>query len=270
MIVAGSVISYVVFFFPFRSIVFWAFNHVSLFFRSLPLVSSVSSSLRNWLMSSSHLFFGLPTLSACFCFNAETWISFYCFFVFHHLSSSCEAILIASLHIIFLCFFISRNVVSSQNTGSFFFGKVQSQIVFAFSAHDHEQLVIKCHMLCLVFVPFFNQDTEMIAPLFMLVDSKFASRTQQKKKRGRSDLSPHEALDGLAQAAAALVTGAPTSSSGVGRLGDGGCCAVSRQSKAVGVEEGVPIVVRVGSDVESAGCLRSQSWACKSLRTFAR
>ena len=64
----------------------------------------------------------------------------------------------------------------------FFFGKVQSQLVFAFSEHDHEQLVINCHMLCLVFVPFFNQDTETIAPLFMLVDSKFASRTQQKKE----------------------------------------------------------------------------------------
>ena len=101
-------------------------------------------------------------------------------------------------------------------------------------------------------------------------DSKLRVARKQQKRGGRSDLSPHGALDGLAQAAASLVTGAPTSSSGVGRLGDGGCCAVSRRSKAVGVEEGVPIVVRVGCDVESAGCLRSQSWACKSLRTFAR
>ena len=67
------------------------------------------------------------------------------------------------------------------------------------------------------------------------------------KKGGRSDLMPHGALDGLAQVAAALVTGAPTSYSGVGRLGDGGCCAVSRRSKAVGVEEGVPIVVKLST-----------------------
>ena len=39
----------------------------------------------------------------------------------------------------------------------------------------------------------------------------------------------------------------PTSSSGVGRLGDGGCCAVGRRSKAVSVEESVPIGVKHGS-----------------------
>ena len=65
---------------------------------------------------------------------------------------------------------------------------------------------------------------------------QIASRTQKKKGGRRSDLSPHGVFDGLAQAAAALVTGAPTSSSGVGRLGDGGCYAVSKQSKAVGAK----------------------------------
>ena len=50
--------------FPFASNFFWSFAiliHVSLFLVSLPLVSSVSPSLRMSLTSSSHLFLGLPT-----------------------------------------------------------------------------------------------------------------------------------------------------------------------------------------------------------------
>ena len=50
--------------FPLLSIFldFWQLLiHVSLFFISLPFISSVSSGLRNSLISSSHLFFGLPT-----------------------------------------------------------------------------------------------------------------------------------------------------------------------------------------------------------------
>ena len=53
---------------------FWSFAaqiHVSLFFKSLPIVSSVSSGLRKWLMSSSHLFFGHP--------NAKVGTAFFCF-----------------------------------------------------------------------------------------------------------------------------------------------------------------------------------------------
>ena len=41
---------------------FPALIQASLFFKSLALVSSVSSSLTTWLMSSSNLFLGLPTL----------------------------------------------------------------------------------------------------------------------------------------------------------------------------------------------------------------
>ena len=49
--------------FPFASNFFWSFAiliHVSLFLVLLPLVSSVSPSLRMSLTSSSHLFLGLP------------------------------------------------------------------------------------------------------------------------------------------------------------------------------------------------------------------
>ena len=84
-------------------------------------------------------------------------------------------------------------------------------------------------------------------------------------QRGRLDLAPHGALGGFAQATAALVASTPTSSSGVGRLGDGGCSESGRRSEAVCVEEGVPFAVRVGRDVRSAGSLRGLSW-CRGLR----
>ena len=89
-----------------------------------------------------------------------------------------------------------------------------------------------------------------------------------RKKGLSAQISRHmERCAALRQAAAALLTVAPTSSSGVGRLGDGGCCDISRRSMAVGVEEVVPIEVRVGCDLRERGdCHSSQSWSCKSLR----
>ena len=57
-----------------------ALIQVSLFFKRFPLVSSVSSSLRNWLMSSSHFSWSTNS-SACFCSNAEFWIPSWCFFL---------------------------------------------------------------------------------------------------------------------------------------------------------------------------------------------
>ena len=59
------------------------------------------------------------------------------------------------------------------------------------------------------------------------------SRVTSETRREHSNLTPHGALGSLAQATTALVASAPTSSSGVGRLGGGGCGAVGRRSEAV-------------------------------------
>ena len=116
----------------------------------------------------------------------------------------------------------------------------------------------------------------------MILRSVLASRTRAtasdatsggdvacETQRGRLDLAPHGALGGFAQATAALVASAPTSSSGVGRLGDGGCSDIGRRSEAVCVEEGILFGVRVGRDVRSAGSLRGLGW-CRGLRGFTR
>ena len=65
-----------------------------------------------------------------------------------------------------------------------------------------------------------------------------ATRAESAQSIGESasDLPPHGALGGFAQATAALVA---SSSSGVGRLGDGGRDATKRRGEAVCVEESV-------------------------------
>ena len=68
-----------------------------------------------------------------------------------------------------------------------------------------------------------------------------------------SDLSPHGALGGFALATATFVASTPTSTSGVGRLGDGGRGATKRRGEAVRVEENVPIAIGVGRGLRSAG-----------------
>ena len=50
-----------------------------------------------------------------------------------------------------------------------------------------------------------------------------------------------------------LVASAPNSSSGVGRLGDGGCSDIGRRGEAVCVEESVPVIIGVGRSLCSAG-----------------
>ena len=75
------------------------------------------------------------------------------------------------------------------------------------------------------------------------------AESAQNARESTSDLPPHRALGGFAQATAALVASAPTSTSGVSRLGDGGCSDSGRRGEAVGVEEGAPVAVRVGRDV---------------------
>ena len=71
------------------------------------------------------------------------------------------------------------------------------------------------------------------------------NRTKQQWERTRCP-SHMETLGGLAQTAAALVASAPTSSSGVGRLGDGGRSATGRRSEAMCIEESVPVIIGVG------------------------
>ena len=79
---------------------------------------------------------------------------------------------------------------------------------------------------------------------------------------------PHGAFGGFAQATTALVASAPTSTSGVGRLGDSGCSDRGRQGEAVGVEEGIPVAVRVGRDVWRS--LRGLNQACRAAGSVAR
>ena len=82
--------------------------HVSLFFISLPFVVSVSSGLRNSLISSSHLFFGLPTSLFAWYLVLRPGFHFAAFFV--HRSSGSNAILIARRHFILLCASIQHGI----------------------------------------------------------------------------------------------------------------------------------------------------------------
>ena len=87
--------------FPFHLSRFLATRiHVSLFFVSLPFISSVSSGLSNSLISSSHLFFGLPTSLYVWCLMLKPGFHSAAFFA--HRSSGSDAILIRR-HIILLC-----------------------------------------------------------------------------------------------------------------------------------------------------------------------
>ena len=80
---------------------------------------------------------------------------------------------------------------------------------------------------------------------------------EYRRKHVRS-LSPHGALGGFALATATFVASTPTTTSGVGRLGDGGRGATRRRGKAVSVEESVPNVVGIGRSLRCAGGLRSR------------
>ena len=77
----------------------------------------------------------------------------------------------------------------------------------------------------------------------------------QSTGESTSDFPPHGALGGFALATATLVASTPTSSSGVGRLGDGGRGATKRRGEAVCVEESVPVIIGVGRSLRSTGGL---------------
>ena len=76
---------------------------------SFPFVSSVSSGLRNWFISSLH-FFGLPTALRAFVpvLSAGFHLAASCVDLF----SGSDAILIASLHFIFLCVSIQHEMLA--------------------------------------------------------------------------------------------------------------------------------------------------------------
>ena len=74
-------------------------------------------------------------------------------------------------------------------------------------------------------------------------------------RESTSDFPPHGALGGFALATATLVVSTPTSTSGVGRLGDGGRGATQRRGEAVSVEESVPVIIGVGRGLRSTGSL---------------
>ena len=84
---------------------------MSLFFKSFPFVSSVSSGVKNWLMSSSHLFLGLPTALHALAPMLRAWIPSCCFQCPSY-SSGRIAILIANLHFIFLCASIQHGMLA--------------------------------------------------------------------------------------------------------------------------------------------------------------
>ena len=75
--------------------------NVSQFFKSFPLDSSDSSCLKKSLISSSHLFLGLPT--NLFVLTLLMRPGFHSAAFLDHRSSAEDAIHIAFLHFIFLC-----------------------------------------------------------------------------------------------------------------------------------------------------------------------
>ena len=80
----------------------------------------------------------------------------------------------------------------------------------------------------------------------------------QSPGESTSDLPPRGALGGLAQTAAALVASAPTSSSGVGRLGDGGRSATGSGARPCASRR----ASQSSSELDAASGTREASKAC--------
>ena len=96
-------------------------------------------------------------------------------------------------------------------------------------------------------------------------DATPAENTQDTGERVLN-ISPHGALGCLALTSATLVASTPTSSSGSGRLGDGGRGA----SETVCVKERVPFIIGVGRRLRSTRILRSRSWRSRGSRGSGR
>ena len=103
--------------------------HVSLFLVSLPFFASVSSGLRKSLISSSHLFLGLPTTLHVLILALRP--GFHSAGFFAHLFSGNDAILIASRHSILLCVSIQHGMLA------FFIGSsALAVLLFMYSTHS--------------------------------------------------------------------------------------------------------------------------------------
>ena len=92
------------------------------------------------------------------------------------------------------------------------------------------------------------------------------SRNTRNSRGSNSNVPPHGALGGFALTTATLVASTPTSSSGFGRLGDGGRGATKRWGKAVCVEECVPFVIGVGRRLRGTRGLGDRSRGCRGCR----
>ena len=87
-----------------------------------------------------------------------------------------------------------------------------------------------------------------------------ATPAENAQSTGESTLNIHPlgALGGFALATATLVAGTPTSSSGDGRLGEGGRGATKRRGETVCVKDSVPIGIGIGRGLRGTGGLRSR------------
>ena len=92
----------------------------------------------------------------------------------------------------------------------------------------------------------------------------------QKSGGNKSNVPPHGGLGSFALTAATLVASTPTSTSGVGQLGDGGRGAPKRRCEAVCVKESVPFVVGVGRRLRGTRGLRGRGGGCRGPRGVDR
>ena len=86
----------------------------------------------------------------------------------------------------------------------------------------------------------------------------------------KSNFPPHGALGSFALTTASLVASTPTSTSGVGRLGDGGRGAPKRRCEAMCVKESVPFVVGVGRRLRGTRGFGGPDGGCRGPRGVDR
>ena len=105
------------------------------FFISFPFVVSVSSGLRNSLISSSLLFFGLPT--GLFVWYLVLRPGFHVAAFFLHSSSGGDAILTARRHFILLCDSIQHGILAV-----FILSMAIAVVLFTFSIHSSSSIAV--------------------------------------------------------------------------------------------------------------------------------
>ena len=85
---------------------------------------------------------------------------------------------------------------------------------------------------------------------------------------GTNQMSLH--MERFALTTASLVASTPTSTSGVGRLGDGGRGAPKRRCEAVCIKESIPFVVGVGCRLRGTRGLGGRGGGCRGPRGVDR